>query len=83
MKRLAGALALLALLFVGAVAGALAYLQAQGVAPRALAPYLLHRTSGHNALIEGAGRVTAGALLRLDRGSALGQAMPPLVVGAA
>ena len=57
MKRLAGALALLALLFVGAVAGALAYLQAQGVAPRALAPYLLHRTSGHNALIEGAGRV--------------------------
>lgn len=82
MKRLAGALALLALLFVGLVAGALAYLQAQGVAPRALAPYLLHRTSGHNALIEGAGRVTAGALLRLDRGSALGQAMPPLVVGA-
>ena len=40
MKRLAGALALLALLFVGAVAGALAYLQVQGVAPRALAPVL-------------------------------------------
>ena len=82
MKRLAGALALSALLFVGLVAGALAYLQAQGVAPRALAPYLLHRTSGHNGLIEAAGRVTAGALLRLDRGSYLRQAMPPLVVGA-
>nr|WP_267498708.1 right-handed parallel beta-helix repeat-containing protein [Massilia sp. IC2-278] len=79
---MAGALALLALLFVGLVAGALAYLQAQGVAPRALAPYLLHRTSGHNALIEAAGRVTAGTLLRLDRGSYLRQAMPPLMVGA-
>lgn len=82
MKRLIGALALLALLFVGAAAAALAYLQAQGVAPRALAPYLLHRTSGHNELIEAAGRVTAGALLRLDRGPWLRQAMPPLVVGA-
>jgi len=82
VKRLAGALALLALLFVGAVAGALAFLQSQGVAPRALAPYLLHRTSGHNALIEAAGRVTAGALQRLDRGPYLRQALPPLVVGA-
>ncbi|WP_305822845.1 right-handed parallel beta-helix repeat-containing protein [Massilia brevitalea] len=82
MKRLAGALALLALLFVGAVAGALAFLQSQGVAPRALAPYLLHRTGGHNQFIEGAGRLTAAALLRLDRGSYLRQAMPPLPVGA-
>lgn len=82
MKRLVGALALLALLFVGLVAGALAFLQSQGVAPRALAPYLLHRTSGHNALIEAAGRVTAGALQRLDRGAYLRQALPPLVVGA-
>ena len=82
MKRLLGALGLLVLLALGLVAAALAYLQAQGVAPRALAPYLLHRTSGHNALIEAAGRVTAGALLDLDRGSYLRQAMPPLVVGA-
>lgn len=82
MKRLSGALALLALLCAGAAAAALAYLQSQGVTPRALAPYLLHRTSGHNELIEGAGRVTAGSLLRLDRGSVLRQALPPLVVGA-
>ena len=82
MKRLSAALALLALLCAGLLACALAYLQSQGVTPRALAPYLLHRTSGHNELIEAAGRVTAGSLLRLDRGSVQRQAMPPLVVGA-
>ncbi|MDN4056976.1 right-handed parallel beta-helix repeat-containing protein [Massilia sp. YIM B02769] len=82
MKRLSAALALLALLCAGLLACALAYLQSQGVTPRALAPYLLHRTSGHNELIEAAGRVTAGALLRLDRGGVQRQAMPPLVVGA-
>lgn len=82
MKRGVGALALLALLGLGALAGGLAWLQSQGATPRALAPYLLHRTSGHNALVEGAGRFTAAALLRLDRGDAAGYALPPLAVGA-
>ena len=82
MKRFAGALLVIALLCVIALGGALAWLQAQGVTPRALAPYLLHRTDGHNGLVEGAGRVTASALRRLDRGAYLRQAMPPLVVGA-
>ena len=82
MRRLAGALALCALLLIATVAGALAWLQAQGVAPRALAPYLLHRSSGHNDLVEGVGRVTASALLRLDRGAYPRQAMPPLGAGA-
>jgi len=82
VKRAAGALALLALLGLGAAAAGLAYLQSQGATPRALAPYLLHRTSGHNDLIEGAGRVVAGMLLRLDRGEGQGYALPPLAVGA-
>jgi len=90
VKRFAGALAICALLSAGIAAGALAWLQSQGVTPRALAPYLLHRTSGHNALIEGAGRMAAATLLRLDRGPELGpnlgpnfgHALPPLTVGA-
>ncbi len=82
MKRAAGALALLVLLGGAALGGALAYLQSQGATPRALAPYLLHRTSGHNDLIEGAGRVVAGMLLRLDRGAGQGYALLPLTVGA-
>jgi len=84
MRRLFRALALLALLSGAGVAAALAWLQAQGVAPRALAPYLLHRTSGHNPLIEGLGDLAAAALLRLDRGQGVGVAAPapPLALGA-
>lgn len=82
MKRAAGALALLALLGGAAFGGALAYLQSQGATPRALAPYLLHRTSGHNDLITGAGRLAAGILLRLDRPDNGPYALPPLAIGA-
>ena len=87
MKRAAGApillaLALLALLGGAAFGGALAYLQSQGATPRALAPYLLHRTSGHNDLITGAGRVAADILLRLDRPEGEAYALPPLAIGA-
>lgn len=82
MKRAIGALALLALLGVAALGGALAYLQSQGATPRALAPYLLHRTSGHNDLIVGAGRVVAAVLLRLDRGQEADYPLPPLALGA-
>jgi hypothetical protein len=35
-----------------AAAPALVYLQSQGITPRALAPYLEKRTSGHNPTID-------------------------------
>jgi hypothetical protein len=78
-------LALLAVPLVLAVAGAAAslhYLQSEGVTPRALAPYVLKRTSGHNSLIEGTGRAVAATLLRLDRGQAAAYAPPALRLGA-
>lgn len=52
-----------------AAAGALWVLQQQGVTPRALAPYVERRSSGHNRLIEGTGRFMQAALLRVDRGT--------------
>jgi hypothetical protein len=71
------------LVLVAAGAGAgLVYLQSQGVTPRALAPYLLKRTSGHNPLIEGAGRFASTTLLALDRGQAGPYAPPALLLGA-
>jgi len=63
-KAVAGALALLALGAIGA-----AYVVEQvGVTPRALAPYIEKRTSGHNPFIVKAGQASAGLLLQLDRG---------------
>ena len=63
-KAVAGALALLAL---GAI-GAAYVIEQVGVTPRALAPYIEKRTSGHNPVIVKAGQVSAALLLRLDRG---------------
>jgi hypothetical protein len=76
---------LLAVPLVLAAAGAAAglyYLQSQGVTPRALAPYLLKRTGGHNPLVEGAGRFASGTLLALDRGQAGPYVPPALLLGA-
>jgi hypothetical protein len=50
-------------------AGGAWFLQQQGVTPRALAPYVERRSSGHNDVIEGVGRWTHATLLRLDRGT--------------
>jgi hypothetical protein len=69
-------------LATASAAVSLYYLQSQGVTPRALAPYLLKRTSGHNPLIEGAGRFTSTTLLALDRGQAGPYAPPALLLGA-
>jgi len=63
-KAMAGALALLAL---GAI-GAAYVVERVGVTPRALAPYIEKRTSGHNPVIVKAGQASAALLLRLDRG---------------
>ncbi|WP_159628387.1 right-handed parallel beta-helix repeat-containing protein [Massilia puerhi] len=62
---------------------ALFYLHAQGVTPRALAPYIERRSSGHNALITGTGSWTGAVLRRLDRGTDGGPyPLPQLVAGA-
>lgn len=80
--KLLTVLAVPLVLAAAGAAGGLYYLQAQGVTPRALAPYILKRTSGHNEVIVGAGRLAAAALLRLDRGAAHSYALPPLTLGA-
>jgi hypothetical protein len=75
-----------ALLLAGAgllaAAGGLLYLQGQGITPRALAPYIEKRSSGHNALIEGAGRRIAAVLVSLDRGEPVPLVLPPGFAGA-
>lgn len=86
MRPARGAAIALAALFVvvlTAIAGVLLYLQAQGVTPRALAPYIERRSSGHNPLITGAGAWTGAILRQLDRGADGGPyPLPPLAVGA-
>ena len=52
-----------------AVAGAL-FLEQRGITPRALAPYIEKRTSGHNPAIVAAGLWSVAALTWLDRGVA-------------
>ena len=75
------ALLLAALGLLGAAGGVL-FLQGQGIAPRALAPYIEKRSSGHNPLITGAGREFAALLLGLDRGHAMPAELLPLAIGA-
>lgn len=60
--------AVLVLLGVLGAVGTALVLQEQRVTPRALAPYVEKRSSGHNAVIEGSGRWSAATLMRLDRG---------------
>lgn len=82
--RLAAAALLLLPLGLGLLAAGagLFYLQGQGIAPRTLAPYVEKRSSGHNPLIEGAGREAAALLLKLDRGDTEAVAVPPAFAGA-
>lgn len=56
------------LALAGAGATAL-FLQSKGVTPRALAPYVEKRSSGHNNTIVGIGKWSEAALMRLDRGA--------------
>jgi hypothetical protein len=77
--RWVGLLALLGLLGGGA---AVLFLQAQGVTPRALAPYVEKRSSGHNPLIVGAGQWLGKTLRSLDRGEAQPYLLPALTAGA-
>jgi parallel beta-helix repeat protein len=73
--------ALAVLLALGA--GALLYaLDQRGIAPRALAPYLERRSSGHNPVIEQAGSWAASVLNGLDRGDPWPAALPATSAGA-
>lgn len=57
------------LLLIAAGAALFSYLvETSGVTPRALAPYAVHRTSGHNPLIVNAGEWLGKTLMLLDRG---------------
>lgn len=62
----------------GMTVGAL-FLESKGVTPRALAPYIAKRSSGHNELIESSGRLATRTLLALDRGTPF--AADPRILG--
>lgn len=63
-------LALVALAGLGAAAaGAAWFLDTRGITPRALAPYVAKRSSGHSEPIEQTGKWMQRTLLSLDRGS--------------
>lgn len=74
-------IALACLLALGAAA-LLYALQARGIAPRALAPYLERRSSGHNRLIVEAGAWSAAVLLHQDRLPAAPGALAATSIGA-
>jgi len=63
--RWVGAVLLLGIVAIGVT---LLVLQHKGITPRALAPYVEKRSSGHNQLIVDTGRWGADTLVRLDRG---------------
>ena len=65
-----------AVLGAGALAAGLYALERIGVTPRALAPYVEKRSSGHNPVIVGAGQQAASLLRRLDRGADAGPLTP-------
>lgn len=78
MRLALTALLALAVAGAGGAAAALFALERAGVAPRALAPYVEKRSSGHNPVIVGSGRLVSDMLLALDRGSPAGERMLPL-----
>ena len=78
LTRLAALACLLAL-----IAGVLLYaLHDRAIAPRMLGPYLAHRSSGHNWLIERVGDWTATTLTGQDRAPASPQPLPASGIGA-
>ena len=67
---------------VAGAAGTVLYLQSQGVAPRALAPYLERRSEGHNRFIYDSSHQIGASLRTLDRGAGLPLLLPAMRVGA-
>jgi hypothetical protein len=74
-------LGLLVLIGMAALAAAW-FLQARGIPPRALAPYLAKRSAGHNPVIAATGTWLQQTLTRLDRGELEPAPLPALVAGA-
>jgi parallel beta-helix repeat protein len=71
-----------AALALAGLIGAAATVEHLGLAPRALAPYIEKRSSGHNPLIVGLGRQVGATLLALDRGTPAPPAELALTLGA-
>jgi hypothetical protein len=69
-------LALMLVLLVAGVALAVSFIEKSGFTPRAIAPYIVKRTSGHNPTIVGAGTLVATQLTAFDRGAVT---PPPLL----
>lgn len=69
-------LALLLVLLVAGVVAAVSFIEKSGITPRALAPYIVKRTTGHNPTIVGAGAMITRTLVEFDRGDTL---PPPLL----
>ena len=82
LRSAAWLLGLLVLAGMAALAAAACFLQARGIAPRALAPYLAKRSSGHNPAIVATGAWLQQTLTRLDRGTPEPAPLPALVAGA-
>jgi len=78
VRLLLGAVAALALLAVGATVA----IDRVGVMPRTLAPYIEHRSSGHNPTITGLGRFASRTLVQMDRGTPINTAALPVTLGA-
>ncbi|WP_394779732.1 right-handed parallel beta-helix repeat-containing protein [Undibacterium sp.] len=68
-KPLRAALVVFIVLIVAAAILLTYALQRAAVTPRALGPYVEHRTQGHNPAIEKAGQTVAAMLTSLDRGN--------------
>jgi len=64
-------MALVLVLLVAGLALAVSFIEKSGITPRALAPYIAKRTSGHNPTIVGAGTLVATRLTAFDRGDAV------------
>lgn len=74
-------LSMLVLLIVG-VALAVSFIEKSGITPRALAPYVAKRTSGHNPTIVGTGAFVATRLNAVDRGDTVAPPALRLNLGA-
>ena len=72
----------LGVLGLAGAAGVLLYLQGQGVTPRALAPWVEKRSTGHHELVASTGQWLGSTLRSLDRGAAAIAELPALTVGA-
>lgn len=82
IQRLIIYAALILLLILGAAMAVAFYLQSNGVTPRALAPYIERRSSGHNLLIVDAAALVGKTLMVLDRGQAEHHYPQALIIGA-